>query len=185
MPDEQTSTTQTTQPASGDQSQAQQTESTQETWEQYIQSQPPEVKQRYEEHIAGLRNTVKSTRQERDDLAKAMRDAAAKAEKGSEAEKSLTEIAGKLEQAERRAAFFEDATTPEIGCRNPRAAFALAQAEQLFDRKGNPDWATIKATAPELFGTYQPKSNAGNGTESPPAKTGGMNDWIRTAAGRK
>lgn len=178
---EPTTTTTVTPPANGDQTQA---ANTQETWDQYIAKQPTDVQERYEAHIVGLRNTVKSTRDERDQMAKQLREAAGKAEKGSEAEKSLTELAGRLEAAERRAAFLEDALKPEIGCRNPRAAFALAQAEGLFDRKGFPDWNAIKATAPELFGQLQAKSNAGSGTESPPAKSGGMNDYIRKAAGR-
>ena len=163
----------TTQPASG----------TPASFEVWIGEQPDEIKALYTAHTTGLQNTVKATRQERDDLAKQIRDLLPKAEKGSELERNLTELGSKLEQAERRAAFVEDAIKPEIGCRNPKAAYALALADNLFDRKGMPDWNAIKAAAPELFGAPTVNANAGTGTQNQPTKTG-MNEFIRRAAGR-
>ena len=102
-------------------------------------------------HISGLKNALQSERQQRGELAKQIKDLAGKSEKGSELEKQLTEASAKLELAERRATFFEDAAKPEIGCTNARLAFVLAQAEELFDKRGAPDWNAIKAAAPELF----------------------------------
>ena len=152
-------------------------------WDEYVNTLPESVQGLYNQHVTGLRNTVQATRQERDDLAKQIKDLLPKAEKGSELEKSLNEFSGKLELAERRATFFEDAARPEIGCRNPRLAWTLAQADNLFDRKGTPDWAQIKAAAPELFGAPAINANAGAGTQTPPQKAN-MNDWIRRASGR-
>jgi hypothetical protein len=153
------------------------------SWDDALKGFSPDVQALYASHVSGLKNTVQATREERDALAKQIREVSAKAEKGSELEKSLTELGTRLEAAERKAAFVEDAVRPEIGCRNPKAAYALATSENLFDRKGNPDWAAIKAQAPELFGAAGVNGNAGAGTQSPPPKNS-MNDFIRRSAGR-
>ena len=152
-------------------------------FDEWIGKQPEDVKALYTQHVTGLQNTVKATRDERDALRTQLKDLLPKAEKGSELEKSLTESLGKLELAERRAAFVEDAIKPEIGCRNPKAAFLLAQADNLFDRRGSPDWAAIKAAAPELFGAPKVNANAGDGTDKQPPKAD-MNQYIRHMAGR-
>jgi len=154
------------------------------TFDAWLEKQDDATKALYEAHVTGLKNTVKSTRQERDDLAKSIKDLQTKAEKGSELEKSLTEFTTKLEAAERRATFAEEAVKPEIGCTNPKAAWLVAQADNLFDRKGNPDWAAIKAAAPELFGKKTPNANGGAGTGTEPPKGANMNNWIRAQAGR-
>lgn len=153
-----------------------------ENFDAWIDTQPEEVKNLYVAHLTGLKNTVAATRKERDDLKDQVKDALAKAGKGSELETSLNETLKKLESAERRATFMEEAIRLEIGCRNPKVAYALAQAENLFTRTGAPDWKSIKDIAPELFGTNAPRGNAGNGTENPPKQTD-MNAIIRRAAG--
>lgn len=154
------------------------------TWDEWLNAQPDTVKGLYTSHVTGLKNTVAATRQERDELAKQVKELLPTVEKGSKAEAALQELSSKLEAAERRAAFLEDATKPETGCRNPRAAFALATAEGLFDRKGAPDWAAIKAAAPELFGAASVNANAGSGTQNPPSAKNTMDSWIRRSAGR-
>lgn len=156
-----------------------------ETFGSWLEKQDEAVRRLYTEHTTGLQNTVKATRQERDDLAKQIKDLSSKAEKGSEMEKSLTEMSAKLEQAERRVLFAEEAVMPEIGCSNPKAAFALAVTDDLFKRDGSPDWVAIKAAAPELFGKSKVKSNAGDGTDTEPAAARDMNKFIRRASGRE
>jgi len=142
-----------------------------------------QVKALVEGHVSGLKTALATERQGRSELSKQIKDLAAKAEKGSELEKQLTEASAKLEAAERRAAFAEDAIRPEVGCTNVKAAYALAMAEGLFDRRGQPDWAAIKATAPELFRkTAQGSADGGAGAGQSPRL--GMNDIIRRAAGR-
>ena len=87
-----------------------------------------------------------------------------------------------LQVAERKAAFNEDASRPEVGCSNPKAAYALATAEDLFDRQGRPDWNALKQAAPELFRKPGPgNSDGGAGNGNQPHLT--MNDIIRRAAG--
>jgi hypothetical protein len=152
-----------------------------ESFEAWLQEQPEEVKALYEGHITGLKNTVAATRTERDDLKKQLQGLAKQAEKGSESEKQLNEALGRIELAERRANFMEEAIRPEIGCKNPRTAYALATAEDLFGKNGSPDWTQIKATAPELFGGTG-KGNAGSGTGED-HKVQDMNAFIRKAAG--
>lgn len=133
--------------------------------------------------LQALESALNTERQNRTDLSKRIRDLAAKADKGSELEKQLNEASTRLEAAERRAAFAEDAIKPEIGCTNVKAAFALAQAEDLFDRHGRPDWNALKATAPELFRRPSGGSaDGGAGTNQGPKLD--MNTLIRRAAGR-
>lgn len=152
-----------------------------ETFESLMEKDP-KIKAAYEQHAAGLLNTVKATREERDSLKDQLKVLLPKAEKGSELEKSLTEFSGKLEAAERRATFFEESAKPGIDCRNPKAAYALATTLEAFDKKGNPDWSTLKAEAPELFGKVTPPAHGGSGANIPiDANT--INDSIRRAAG--
>lgn len=156
---------------------------TPESWDKFLEAQPEPIKQLYNTHTTGLQNAVRATREERDGLAKQIKDLLPKAEKGSEFEKGLQDAVTRLEVAERRAAFVEEAVKPEIGCRNPRAAFLLAQAENLFTRSGAPDWKAIQTAAPELFGKPTAPGNGGNGTQDPPQKAD-MNNYIRRASGR-
>jgi len=172
MPDE----LNTNEPAPG-------TEKAPATWEDILGTLPETQKQLYDQHVASLKNSVQATRTERDTLAKQMKELASRAEKGSEAEKELEKLSRDLETANRRAQFAEDAVKPEIGCTNIKAAWLLAQAEDAFDKKGNPDWAIIKASAPELFMKPAQRGHAGAGTDSPP-QTADMNAFIRRAAGK-
>lgn len=137
----------------------------------------------FDGHVNGLKTSLATERQERSNLAKQVKELAAKAEKGSELEKQLTDMQNALQAAERRAAFNEDAMRPEVGCSNPKAAYALALADNLFDSRGRPDWNALKQTAPELFRKPGPgNSDGGAGNGNTPHLT--MNDIIRRAAGR-
>ena len=134
-------------------------------------------------HVNGLKSALTTERQNRADLGKQIKDLAAKAEKGSELERQLGDASAKLETAERRATFVEDAIKPEIGCANVKAAYALAVAEGLFDAKGRVDWQTLKQMAPELFRRPGPGSaDGGAGVNTGPRLD--MNAIIRRAAGR-
>ena len=162
---------------------AQPQQNTPQTFETFLASQPEEVQRLYQEHSTGLLNTVKATRQERDDLSKQIKELLPKVEKGSATEAALNEMQLRLEAAEGKAKFLEEAVRPGVDCRNPKAAYALAVASELFDRRGNPDWTALKAEAPELFGKITAPANAGSGTSNPP-KQADMNMWIRRSSGR-
>jgi hypothetical protein len=151
-----------------------------ETWYSGLDEQAKTV---FDGHVNGLKTALVTERQNRADLAKQIKDLAAKAEKGSELERQLSEASTRLEAAERRASFAEDAIRPEIGCSNVKAAYALAVAEGLFDSKGRPDWAGLKSAAPELFRKPGPGSaDGGAGVNHGPKLD--MNSIIRRAAGR-
>lgn len=162
-------------------------EGTYETFDAYLAKQPEPIRKLYEVHSTGLLNSVKATRDERDNALKLIKELTPKAEKGSEMETALKDLTGKLEAADKRANFAEEAIKPEIGCTNVKAAFAIATSEELFDKRGLPNWDAIKKTAPELFRKPgKAQGNAGDGTGDG-ANTGisTMNDVIRHMAGRK
>lgn len=160
-----------------------------ETFDTWLDAQPEELKMKvaelYNKNVSGLKSALQSERDEKKGLSTQLKELLPKAEKGSELEKQLTEMASKAEAAERRALFAEEAIKPEIGCRNIKAAYAIAIAEELFDKRGNPDWEKIKAAAPELFGSVIANANAGVGTHNVPAAKNDMNSFIRKAAGRE
>lgn len=153
------------------------------TFEEFITKQPEDVRKLYESHTTGLRNTIQATREERDNLSKQIKDLLPKAEKGSELANQLTNLQKQLETSDRRANFAEEAIKPEIGCSNIKAAFALAVAEDLFDKHGLPSWDAIKKTAPELFKKSNiPDGNGGEGGEGG-VETKNMDGFIRKRAG--
>lgn len=134
-------------------------------------------------NTSGLKTALQSERTERANLARQIADLQKNATKGSDLEKQLADMQTTLTTTERRANFVEDAIRPEVGCVNVKAAWALAQAEELFDRQGRPDWNTLKAMAPELFRRAGAGSaDGGAGNNNPPRV--GMNEIIRRAAGR-
>lgn len=155
------------------------------TFEAWLEGQDETVKTLYQSHNEKLLNTVKSTRDERDAFKKQIKELSSKATEGSELKQQLDAMTAQLDKAEKRAAFLEEAVKPEIQCQNPRAAWLLAEASELFDKKGLPDWAAIKGMAPELFGRPTANANAGAGTGNPPPKPNNMNSWIRRTAGRE
>jgi len=158
----------------------------QQTWEEVLESLPEAQQNLYNQHIGGLRNTVQATRQERDALRQQLADITKTlGQDPAEAKRMIDDMSASLELANRRATFAEEAVRPEIGCTNPKAAFLVAQADDLFDKRGNPDWEAIKEAAPELFVQKRPSANvnAGAGTQQVTPQ-GGMNAFIRSAAGR-
>lgn len=157
------------------------------SWDEALAGMPETVRALYEGHITGLKNTVASTRQERDALSGSLK-AIEKAlgTDPAEAKRLLDEMTSNLAQAERRAAFFEDAARPEVGCTNARLAFVLAETEGLFNKQGAPNWEAIKTAAPELFRKAGAQGSADGGAGAGKTAHGGksMNDFIRAAAGR-
>ena len=153
------------------------------TFETWYSGLDATAKGLFDSHVSGLKSSIAAERQEQAQLSKRIKDLTTKAEKGSDLEKQLADLQNALALTERKAAFNEDASRPEVGCGNPKAAYALAMAENLFDSRGRPDWNAIKQTAPELFRKPGPgNADGGAGQGNPPHLT--MNDIIRRAAGR-
>jgi hypothetical protein len=165
------------------QNQQNQQQAAQKTWDEVLKGMPEDVQKLYNDHTSGLQNTIRATRDERDTARHELAEAAKKAEKGSELEKSLNDALAKLDAAEKRATFAEQAIQPENGCNNVKAAFALAVVDDLFKKNGEPDWEAIKKAAPQLFGALVPDGNGGEGTNND-SKPADMNARIRAAAAK-
>ena len=120
------------------------------TFDAWLANQDDTVKGLLTQHTQGLKSALDSERTQRQVLSRQLKDLQGKAEKGSDTEEAADRCVSKLEQTEWRAAFVEEAVTPGVGCLNVKAAYALAVAESLFDRKGNPDWAAIETSARTL-----------------------------------
>ena len=151
-----------------------------ETFEAWLESQPEEVRSRFEEGTQGLRSALKSERDNVKTLSAQLNELKGAAEKGSELETKLTALQEKLNESERHAAFIDGAAG--AGCSNAKAAWMLAKADaDLWKSDGSPDWESIKTTAPELFGPKQPSGHAGSGTGTPPDAGGNKKaEWIRS-----
>jgi hypothetical protein len=153
------------------------------TFESWIAGQPKEVKDLLDGHTAGLRTALGSEREIREDTEKKLRTMAEKAEKGSESQRQLVEMADKIAESDQKADFYEDAHA--AGVTNLKLAYIVAKQEELFDKRGRVNFEAMKKDYPELFaGTVNAAGNAGSGTEGNLAGKGDMNTFIRQSAGR-
>jgi hypothetical protein len=185
MPDTTTTTTAATTDAGATTGTTQPTETqsaTPESFDAWLEAQEEGVKGLISKRFEALENTARVRKEEREALADQLKDL--KKLKGEELQAAIDDMSVKLDSAEKRAAFLEQAIDPAVQCKNPRAAWLLADAGNLFDRKGLPDWAAIKREAPELFGTPVANANAGRATQTPPNPHQNMNTFIRRASGR-
>jgi hypothetical protein len=148
----------------------------------WIKDQPAEVKTLLEGHEGGLKTALTSERENRKKLEKDLRELAGKADKGSDAEKKLTEMADQVSESDRRAEFYEEAHA--AGVTNLKLAYLVAQTDELFDKRGRVNFETVKGSYPELFGgkPKPPKGNAGEGSEGKEQPIT-MDDMIRKKAG--
>lgn len=150
-----------------------------ETW---FGEQTEEIKSMIEEHNKGLHNSVKATREERDSLAKELKKLSKEIDENSEAGKLVSDLQAKLQQAERKSTFIEQAV--KQGIKRPTAAYAIAVTENLFKEDGNPDFEKIKESIPELFTVTNTNTNAGSGTNTALPKRD-ANQAIREAASKQ
>lgn len=168
-----------------DQSQQQQ----EETIEAWFETLDPKLKEKgsalLTARLEKLQNTVKATREERDNFQSELKKLAKAAGKDSDLGKQLEGMSAKLDEANQKADFMEEALANN--CHNPAAAFIIAKQKDTFSKSGAIDWAALQKLVPEFFGdrkqTNKKKTaGAGNGKDQPSAM--GMNDWIRQQAGR-
>ena len=153
-------------------------------FEEWFKGQPENLKLAIEGNTKGLKSALESERGSRKDLEKQLRDLAKKAEAGSEAQKGLEGMANQLGEADRRTAFYEGAHL--AGATNLKLAYLASVNDELFDKRGQVNFEEMKTQYPELFGAAKraPQGNAGSGTSDNKPASGGMNDFIRNAAGR-
>ncbi len=119
------------------------------TFDGWLGGLPDEQKSLVNGHIAGLKSALESEREQRRSFESQLREAAKKAEKGSEMEQRLSALADKAGQAERQAKFYEVASA--AGATNLKLAWIAAQEAKLIDGQGNVSTEALKAQFPELF----------------------------------
>lgn len=154
------------------------------TFDGWIKDQPDDIKAMLDGHTKGLKSALESERGSRKDLEKQLRDLAKKAEAGSEAERQLTALADQQAAANQRVDFYEQAHRE--GVTNLKLAYTVAVSEDLFDKRGNIDFAEMKKSYPELFGQApRANANAGTGTRTSPKSTFDMDDYIRSKTVKK
>lgn len=152
----------------------------------WFKKQPANVQSVINSHVTGLKSALQTERQNSRDLEKQVRNLSKSAEKGSQLETDLNKLADQLSTSDKRADFFEQAHN--AGITNLRLAWTVAQQDDLFDRRGNPDFTALRKNYPELFGraktsgTNRVPANSGQTNES--ATGGDMNAFIRRSSGR-
>lgn len=155
------------------------------TFETWLQGQSDEIKGLITTHTAGLKSALDSERNQRKDLARALKDATKDLETGTEARKALEGLTAKLEDQEKQLAFYDAATS--AGVSNLRLAWIAAREAGAVDKAGNVNMETLKKEYPELFKKAPPPpGNAGagaNGQQLPGQRTAGMDALIRQVAG--
>jgi hypothetical protein len=155
------------------------------SFDSWLGSQDETVKGLISSHTAGLKSALESERGTRKEQEKQLRELAAKAEKGSEAETQLTALADKLAANDKRVTAYE--TLSAAGCSNLKLAWLAATEAGLVDGQGNISIEKLRTQFPELFRSTvgaPPKGNAGTGAGQTGASGKSMNDFIRAAAGR-
>ena len=137
-----------------------------------------------DDHVSGLKSALNSEREERRRLSTQLKQLSKNAEDGSEFQKQLQETVGRLDEAEKKAKFLEDAHGQNIS--NLKLAWMAAKEEGLIGRDGTADFLKLREVAPELFErkTPVPAGNAGTGSGQAGIAKPDMSNWIRQAAGR-
>jgi len=162
------------------------------TWEEWLAAQPEaeraKITKFYETKTGALKGALDKEREQREGLETDLRKLAKGQKDGSEPQKELERAADELALANRRADFFQAASSSELGLVDVVAAWTLmsVDAESYFDRKGAPNFELLKQKHPALFVQPKPmpKGNGGAGTGSIPENSNpDMNKFIRQSAG--
>lgn len=161
-----------------------QKEETPLTFDAWYEKLDDKQKDLVDDRLSSLQGALSSEREERKKLAKQLSQLSKSAEAGSEFQKELQETVGRLEEAEKRARFLEDAHGQNVS--NLKLAWMAAKEEKLLNRDGSVDFLKLREVAPELFKakTPTPTGNAGTGNGQAGMTKPDMNKWIRGAAGK-
>lgn len=153
-------------------------------WKPWHDALPKEAQELIATRESGLKTALDSERDARKTAEKDLRDVAKKLEEGSEAQKEVLKLADDVADGTRKADFYEDAH--KAGVSNLKLAFIVATDEELFDKRGNANFAKLKEGFPELFGKKPiVDPNAGDGTgKTLDGKKAGMSEYIRAASGK-
>ena len=154
-------------------------------WKPWHDALPKDAQTLIAEREGGLKSALGTERDARKEAEKSLREVAAKLEKGSEAQKEVLRLADENAATNTKAEFYEDAH--KAGVSNLKLAYHVATTEELFDKRGGVNFEKMKEAYPELFGKKQVvKGNAGEGTGTAPGgKDVSMNAYIRRSAGKQ
>lgn len=151
------------------------------SWGDFIGGQSEEIRKLYTDETSGLKSALDKERTKRSELSDEIRTIKESAE--GVVKERLGELEVKLEEGDRRSAFYEDASAE--GVNDLKLAYLAAVDGEHFDRKGRPDFDKLRESHPQLFKTPTPAGHAGAGTQSSTPATGDpMDVVIRGAAGR-
>jgi hypothetical protein len=155
-----------------------------ESFADFLKGQPEAIRSLYEEDTKGLKSALVSERDRNKTLEDQLRDAAKKADAGSEAQKLLTNQADNLAESNRKLTFMDSAH--KAGVADLNLAYLAAREAGLLDKDGDCNFDKLKATHPALFAGAKapPPAGAGAGNESGKVGSVSMNDFIRVKAGR-
>ncbi len=131
-------------------------------FEIWLETQDESVKTLINNRFSALETTVKAVREERDNFGRELKSLARNVDKESDAGKQLDELRNKLKLSERKSTFLEAAS--KQGITKPSVVYAYATNENMFTEDGEPDWARMKETVPELFKVSDVKTHAGTNT---------------------
>lgn len=154
------------------------------SFDKWMASQPDNIKDLLDDHTSGLKSALDDERRERRALAARIKELSKTADAGSDLQKQLETLTGKMTETDAKATFYEGAH--EAGVKNLRLAWIAAKEFDLIGKNGAVDFAALKATAPELFAIKTPPpANAGSGAnQGNGIVTPDMNRAIRALSGR-
>jgi len=127
-----------------------------------------------DDHLAALREGLSAGR--------AMDGDAASRDALQAIQAQLADTRGELAASRTMARAYQEATRPDVMCRQPRLALLAAQDDGLLDAEGGIDWSALRVRYPALFAA--PDAHPGAGAHRSPAPAADMNAYIRRAAGR-
>ena len=157
------------------------------TFDELYETQDEHTRGLIDGHVKGLKSALDGERASKKELERALREAAAKAEKGSEAQQALTAAADQARASKVRSEFYLQAH--QAGVADLALAYLAATEDKLVREDGTADFAELKKRHPALFGGVAAAAaaagaaNAGAGSRTPSrGQTTDMNELLRRAA---
>lgn len=163
-------------------------------WEAVLGGLTDEHKALYEKHVSGLKSALEKERDRADTEAKKAGEAAQSLRKlAKEADETTAAALNKLadekdaELADARfeSEFYREAAAAGIPGDKLARALLICKTGDFKTRRGGPDVAAMKAELPELFAAPAvpaPRTNAGAGTQQPPAAAHTFDENVRRIA---
>jgi hypothetical protein len=104
---------------------------------------------------------------------------------GADSNEKIKNLEAMHKEQASKADFLEAVSDLRLGVRDAKAAYAVFKQYQYTDKDGKPDIEAMRKAHPALFGDVsRVKTNGGAHTEAHGAEGGGVDNFIRKAAGR-